>query len=265
MNMYDSYFNVNKATWDLKAGYHAASAFYDLDAFKSGKSSLNSYELGALSDVAGKSLLHLQCHFGQDTLSWSRLGAQCVGVDFSNKAIEIAESLNKELALDARFFCGNVLDTAQLVNEKFDIVYTSYGDVGWLPDLKPWAAMIANCLKPGGIFYMVEFHPLVWMFDYTKQPAVLKYAYNETQMIYEEYKGTYAEPEAPMISKECTWNHGLGTVVNALIEAGLTVKFLREHDASPYNILPELIKTKSGFETKDKLYPLIYELKATTI
>ena len=265
MNDHESYFKVNQETWDQKVPYHVASMFYNVDDFKKGETSLNSYELNALRDVKGKSLLHLQCHFGQDTLSWCRLGAKCVGIDFSKKAIETAKQLNEELNLDAQFICGNVLDTRSLTEDTFDIVFTSYGVTGWLPDLKLWAEMIASSLKPGGLFYIVEFHPLIWMFDYSEEPAVLKYGYNQSQMIYEEYKGTYANLEAPLISKECTWNHSLGSVVNSLIEAGLKIDYLNEYDASPYNILPRLQKTDSGYETSEKYFPLIYELKATKI
>ena len=239
---------------------------YDLEVFKNGKSSLMPYELNALGDVKGKSLLHLQCHFGQDTMSWSRMGAACVGVDLSDEGIRLATSLNDELKLDAAFVCCNVLDTSKHVKETFDIVYTSYGVIGWLPDLKPWGQMIAEKLKKGGTFYMVEFHPIVWMFDYLDDKLNMRYGYMQDEVIYEEYEGTYADQGSKMITKEYGWNHGLSEVINALIEAGLQIEYLNEHDESPYNVLPELVETKSGnYVTKDKLYPLIFEIKATKL
>ncbi|MBV1888167.1 MAG: class I SAM-dependent methyltransferase [Urechidicola sp.] len=239
---------------------------YDLEAFKNGKSSLMSYEINALKNVEGKSLLHLQCHFGQDTLSWSRLGAKCVGVDLSDAGIKLAKALNNEMQLKADFVCCNVLDTSEFIEETFDIVFTSYGVIGWLPDLKPWGKMIAERLDSGGIFYMAEFHPIIWMFDYINEKPIMKYGYMQDEVIYEEYDGTYANQESKMVSKEYGWNHGLGEVVSALTEAGLHVDYLKEHDESPYNVLPDLIKTKSGmYATKDKLYPLIFEIKATKI
>jgi len=260
------YFKTNRSTWNEKVKVHAKSAMYNLEAFKNGQTSLMHYELKALGDVTGKSLLHLQCHFGQDTLSWSRLGAKCVGVDLSDEGIKLAKQLNKELSLDAEFVCCNVLDTSEHVNDTFDIVFTSYGVIGWLPDLKPWGKMIAERLKQGGTFYMVEFHPIVWMFDYTKSKPVMTYGYKQNEVIYEEYEGTYADANSKMISKEYGWNHGLSEVVNALIEAGLHIDYLNEYNESPYNVLPDLIKTKSGmFTTKHQLYPLIFELKATKI
>jgi len=260
------YFKANKATWNDKVKVHAASDMYDLEAFKKGKNSLMPYELEALGDVSGKTLLHLQCHFGQDTLSWSRLGAKCVGVDLSDAGIALAKDLNAELQLDARFVCCNVLDTSAHVKETFDIVFTSYGVIGWLPDLKPWGKMIAEKLKIGGTFFMAEFHPIVWMFDYLDEKPQMKYGYMQEEVIYEEYEGTYADTDSKMTSKEYGWNHGLSEVINALTEAGLHIEYLNEYDASPYDVLPNLEETKSGmYVTKDKLYPLIFTLKATKL
>jgi SAM-dependent methyltransferase len=258
-------FDTNRETWNKKVAIHAASDFYDMEAFKAGRSSLNSYELNALGDVSGRSLLHLQCHFGQDTLSWARLGAKCIGVDISEEGIELAKSLNKELGLKAQFVCCNVLDTSQYISETFDIVFTSYGTIGWLPDLKPWAQMISERLKPGGTFYIIDFHPIAWMFDHTVSPPKMKYSYHQKEAIYEEYEGTYAEDGVTkMISKEYGWNHSLSEVVNSLINAGLTIEAFNEYDASPYDVFPDLVKNKNGmFELKEKLYPLLFEVKAS--
>jgi SAM-dependent methyltransferase len=264
-----NYFEVNKDTWNKKVAIHAQSEMYDLEAFKLGKCSLMPYEKHALGDVRNKSLLHLQCHFGQDTLSWTRLGAKTVGVDISDEAIKLARQLNTELDLNAKFVCCNVLETSQHVHEHFDIVFTSYGVIGWLPDLKPWAKTIAERLKPGGFFYMVEFHPIVWMFDYTTENPEMKYHYNQDEVIYEEYEGTYTDnpldgAPSKMVSKEYGWNHGLSEVINALLEAGLTLSFLNEYDESPYNVLPDLVKTSNDmYRQRHALYPLIFELKAT--
>lgn len=266
MNQQKSFFETNKATWNTKVKVHAKSDMYDIEAFKNGKSSLMPYELEALGDVKEKSLLHLQCHFGQDTLSWSRLGAKCTGVDLSDEGIKLAKQLNTELNLDAEFVCCNVLDTSDYVKDTFDIVFTSYGVIGWLPGLKPWGQMIAERLKQGGTFFMAEFHPIVWMFDYLEGKPVMKYGYMQDDVIYEEYEGTYANENSKMISKEYAWNHGLGEVVTALTEAGLHIEYLKEFDESPYDVLPDLIKTDAGmYVTKDKLYPLIFTLKAVKV
>jgi len=264
MEDHTHYFDVNKDTWNKKVSIHAKSEMYNLKAFKAGKSSLMSYELNALGNVSGKSLLHLQCHFGQDTLSWQRMGAQCVGVDLSDEGIKLANQLNNELNLDAKFVCCNVLDTSKHINNTFDIVFTSYGVIGWLPNLKPWANMIAERLKVGGIFYLVEFHPILWMFDYVDGKQKMKYHYNQDEVIYEKYEGTYADNTSKMVSKEYGWNHGLSEVVNALIEAGLQIEYLNEYDESPYDVFPNLIKTESRmYKMKNQLFPMIFEIKAT--
>ncbi|NRB60013.1 MAG: class I SAM-dependent methyltransferase [Winogradskyella sp.] len=266
MTTNSKYFNVNKDTWNKKVAIHAKSEMYDIEGFKSGKSSLMPYEIKALGDVKGKSLLHLQCHFGQDTLSWSRAGARCVGIDISDEAIKLASQLNNELNLDAQFVCCNVLDTSEFVKETFDIVYTSYGVIGWLPDLKPWAKMIAERLKVGGTFYIVEFHPILWMFDYLEGKPVMKYGYMQDEVIYEEYEGTYADQSSKIVSKEYGWNHGLSEVVNALIEAGLEIDYLNEYDESPYDVFPDLIKQDNGmYAMKNQLFPMLFEIMATKI
>ncbi|MEH6765651.1 MAG: class I SAM-dependent methyltransferase [Aequorivita antarctica] len=256
-------FETNRKTWNTKAAIHFESDFYDMQNFRKGKTSLNKYEIEALGDISDKKLLHLQCHFGQDTLSFARMGAKCTGVDISDEGIMLAKQLNADLKLDVSFVCCNVLDTSEYVSEKFDIVFTSYGTIGWLPDLKPWAKMISERLKPGGFFYIVEFHPIAWMFDYTVSPPVMKYGYQQKGAIYEEYEGTYANIDSEMVSKEYGWNHSLGEVITSLSEAGLRIEYLKEYDASPYDIFPKLVKNDEGmFELTDKMYPLIFEVKA---
>jgi SAM-dependent methyltransferase len=257
-------FSTNRDTWDKKVAVHEASEFYDIENFKKGKSSLTPFETHALGDVKGKKILHLQCHFGQDTMSFQRMGAKCTGVDISTEAVKLARNINKELQLDTTFLCCNVLDTSSLTSETFDIVFTSYGTIVWLPDLKPWAKMIQERLKPGGVFYIVDFHPIAWMYDYNVSPPKLKYGYQQKEAIYEEYKGTYADEKSKIESKEYSWNHGLGEVVTSLCEAGLSITYLKEHKTSPYDIFPGLIKNKEGlFELNEGLYPLIFELKAS--
>jgi len=157
--------SANKELWNKRVAVHLKSDFYDLPSFKAGNTSLNNIELQALGNVKGKSLLHLQCHFGMDTLSWAREGAIVTGVDFSAAAIEEAGLLAKETGLDAKFICSDIYDLPQNLNEKFDIVFTSYGVIGWLPDLDKWAPVISHFLNPEGVFFIAEFHPVLWMMD----------------------------------------------------------------------------------------------------
>ena len=265
-NKYTTYFKINKDTWDKKVSIHTKSEFYDVEGFKKGKTSLNYYELQELGNVKGKSLLHLQCHFGQDTLSWSRLGATCTGIDLSSEGIKQAKLLNSALGLNATFIESNLYDVPKKVIGEFDIVFASYGVIGWLHDLKTWGEIIASKLKIGGVFYLIEFHPIVWMYDYLDKTPVMRYAYSREEVIYEEEQGTYADETADLLSKTYSWNHGLGEVINALTEAGLHIDYLNEYDESPYNVLPDLVETKSGnYELKEKLYPLVFEIKATKL
>jgi len=260
------YFEINKDTWNKKVVIHAKSDFYDVEGFLKGKSSLNSYELEELGDVNGKSLLHLQCHFGQDTLSWSRLGAKCTGIDLSDEGINEAKRLNDQLGLDATFIESNLYEVPKKVKGEFDVVFTSYGVVGWLPDLKTWGEIIASKLKKGGVFYMIEFHPIVWMFDFLQTPPKLTYPYLKGEAIYEEYKGTYTNDDADIISKEYGWNHGLGEVVTSLVNAGLEIEFLHEFEKSPYNSFPEMDETEDGMfvlKEEQRMIPLLYSIRAT--
>ncbi|WP_298263825.1 bifunctional 2-polyprenyl-6-hydroxyphenol methylase/3-demethylubiquinol 3-O-methyltransferase UbiG [uncultured Lutibacter sp.] len=263
---FNKYFEVNKETWNNKVAIHSKSEFYNVEEFKKGKTSLNSYEIEELGDVERKTLLHLQCHFGQDTLSWSRMGATCTGIDISDKGIKEAKKLNSELGLNATFIESNLYDVPQKVKGVFDIVFTSYGVIGWLPDLNTWGKIIAEKLKKGGVFYMIEFHPIVWMFDFLQTPPKLAYPYLNKEVIYEEYKGTYTNSDASIISKEYGWNHGLGEVVSALTNAGLQIEFLHEFEKSPYNSFPDMEMTDDGLfilKENQRMFPLLYSIRAT--
>ncbi|MEJ2759411.1 MAG: class I SAM-dependent methyltransferase, partial [Anaerolineales bacterium] len=153
------YLKANQTRWDELTLEHKDSPFYDLEGFKAGKDRLRSIELSELGDVSGKSLLHLQCHFGLDTMAWARCGAQVTGVDFSEEAISLGKALSQELDIPAEFYCTDIYELPKILSSQFDIVFTSYGVLHGLPDLKRWAALISDYLKPGGIFYIVEDHP----------------------------------------------------------------------------------------------------------
>ena len=181
----NAYLTANKILWNKRTDIHVNSAFYDVPGFLAGTNSLKEIELSLLGDVANTNLLHLQCHFGQDTLSLARMGAQVTGVDLSDTAIAQADALaaQMQLAKQARFVCCDVYSAPAHINDRFDTVFTSYGTIGWLPDLHKWAAVIAHFLKPGGHFVMADFHPVVWMFDdYFKTVA---YSYFNTESLIE--------------------------------------------------------------------------------
>ena len=270
--MYQSYFEENKQSWNKRTAVHKDAAFYDLSSFKNGKSSLNKIELEALGDVTGKSLLHLQCHFGMDTMSWERAGAACVGVDLSDEAIKLAKELNAELKLNTEFICANIYDlkdTSKIPPKEgfreagFDIVFTSYGTIGWLPDLNAWAAIVSHFLKPGGIFYIADFHPALWMMD--EDFEKIKYHYFNTEVITEEISGTYSDRNAPIKSIEHGWNHSFSEITNALLKHNLQIEMFNEFSFSPYNCFRNLEQGADGMwriKGLDEKMPMMYSIKA---
>lgn len=257
------YFEANKKAWNLKTPVHIGSEFYDVDNFKKGTTSLKFIELEELDEVKGKSLLHLQCHFGMDSLSFARMGAKVTGIDLADKAIEEAKKLNEKLNLDAEFICCNIYDLPKNLDEKFDIVFTSYGVIGWLPDLSEWGNIISHFLKPGGIFYMVEFHPYLWMFD--DEFKFFKYSYFHKEPIEETFSGTYADRESEITSTTYGWNHTIGEIISSLINNGLEINFMNEFPFSTYDCFPNMIKTgedKYVFENHKDIIPYLYSIKA---
>ncbi len=238
--MSDGQLAANRALWDELTAIHERSAFYDVGGFLAGASSLSALELDELGpEVTGKRLLHLQCHFGLDTLSWARLGATVTGVDFSGRAIALARRLATECGLPATFVESDLyelparLALAARLDERFDVVYTSWGVLCWLPDLARWARLIADCLAPGGIFYMAEFHPFLFaLADDSEEPRVSRDAYfhrAEPHAWANDGKGSYADPDARIEAPvDYEWDHPLGEIVTALIEAGLTIEYLHE-------------------------------------
>lgn len=260
----NNYLEINRNSWNNRTESHLKSEFYDLKGFLNGNSSLNDIELNLLGDLQGKSVLHLQCHFGQDTISISRLGAEVTGVDLSDKAIESAKQLAHETQSNANFICCDIYDLPNHLDKQFDIVYTSYGTIGWLPDLDKWAKVISQFLKPDGQFIFVEFHPVVWMFDDNFE--TIGYRYFNSGAIIETESGTYADRNAEITQSYVMWNHGLSEVINSLIKNGLEINSLDEFDYSPYNCFNKTIEfepKKYRIEHLDNKIPMIYSVTAT--
>jgi 2-polyprenyl-3-methyl-5-hydroxy-6-metoxy-1,4-benzoquinol methylase len=228
-------FAANEALWDAWTAVHAAGSFYDLDSFRAGGVRIRPYEIEMVGDVAGKSLLHLQCHFGMDTLSWARLGARVTGADFSPAAIDLATQLAEELGFpEARFVRSNVYDLPGVLAGEFDVVYTSRGVLSWLPDIAAWARVAARYVAPGGRFFISEIHPIAQAFENEgvgQGELRLNYPYWEHKApLTFAVKGSYADPDADVGEHtEHGWDHGLGEIVTALIDAGLRIERLVEH------------------------------------
>jgi len=235
----ENYFEINKKHWNKQTPVHLKSEMYDLAGFKAGKTSLKQIELDLLGDVKGKKILHLQCHFGQDTLSLARMGAKMTGVDFSSEAVKAARELNAELGLDATFVEANVLKLNQHLEGEFDAVFTSYGTIIWLPDLDKWAAIVNHFLKPGGRFYFVDFHPTLFMFDWDDHKIMYDY-FTDGQPIVEETTGSYADQNSDLKTVEAFWAHSVHQSMMPLINQSLKLLDFQEYDFSPYNIFGEM-------------------------
>ena len=260
-------FEYNRRSWNELTGLHAESDFYDVDGFKKGRSSLNHIEIEELGDIKGKTLLHLQCHFGLDTLSLARKGAEVVGVDISDASIQKARQLSEELDIPATFVRSNVFDIDKVLDMKFDIVYTSYGAINWLDNLNDWAKIISRYLKQDGIFYMVEFHPLMYALNINSE---IQYSYFKSEPIESVVESSYTDDSdiGHDKMKHVEWHHSLSEVLNSLISNGLKIEFLNEFPYQVYNCFPNLIEIEAGKWVSSKYkgnIPHMYSLKAKKI
>ena len=260
----NDYVGANRKLWDAWTDINARSDFYELEAFRAGTSSLKAIELEELGDVHDKTLLHLQCHFGLDTLSWARRGARVTGVDFSQASIELARALSAELELPARFVQSDVYDLPNRLEGEFDLVFTSYGVLDWLQDLDAWGRIVASFLKPGGTFYIVEFHPLAVTVG--GDGRVFRHSYfPSSEPIRTVENGSYADPEANLTQVSYVWSHSLGEIVTALASAGLRIEHLHEFPYSPYDCFDFTVETEPGkavIPEFDGKAPLVFSLKA---
>ncbi len=267
----ETWLEGNRDLWNAWTAIHEKSAFYDLEGFKRGGTRLRDFEVEEVGPVEGKDLLHVQCHFGLDTLSWARLGARVTGADFSERAVELARSVAAELGIDARFVVSTVYDLPANLEGDFDIVYTSGGVLGWLPDIRTWAEVVAHFVRPGGTFYIAEVHPVIQAFETEGvAPGELRLAYpywEHAEPLTFEVHGSYAEPMAELGNMtEYGWNHGLGEIVTALADAGLRIDSLREYPFVGWS-MDVLVKAADGRYRLpgdlDGRLPLFFSIKAT--
>ncbi|HEY6396073.1 MAG TPA: class I SAM-dependent methyltransferase [Solirubrobacteraceae bacterium] len=228
--MTDAWITINKAMWDERVPIHVASEFYDVEGFLAGDTTLRQFEVEELGDVDGLTLVHPQCHFGLDSLSWARRGARVTGLDFSDPAIKAARELASRAGLQAEFVHANVYDAAAaLAGRRFDVVYTGLGAINWLPDIERWAKTMAQLVARGGRFYLAEFHPFTKVF--ADEDLTLEHSYFERGAMHYDEPGTYADLDAQTTqNRSVEWEHTLGDVVSAIAGAGLRIELLHEHD-----------------------------------
>ncbi len=251
----------NRVHWDELAAVHAESA--DYEELINGGHVMDRIQIGEVGEVRNRSLLHLQCHIGTDTLSWARLGAEVTGVDISPVSLRVAESIALKAGLNARFIESSIYDLPDKLDGTFDIVYTSIGVLCWLSDLSAWARIIRRYLKPGGFFYIMESHPFLWVFDDESDGLTVRYQYfhreapDEWPADYPDYSDSNYTVQSP----SWEWQWSMGDILNALIENGLEISFLHEHTVIPWKVLPCMIECDDGFwklpDGMDNL-PLMY-------
>jgi 2-polyprenyl-3-methyl-5-hydroxy-6-metoxy-1,4-benzoquinol methylase len=263
----------NRARWDELVAHHVQSDFYDVAGFRAGRDTLSPIERAGLGDVADRRIVHLQCHFGMDTLSLARSGAIMTGVDFAPSAIAAARALSAEVGVPARFVVSEVTQApAALDGEQFDMVYTAWGVLGWLPDLAAWGRTVAALLRPGGRLFIAEIHPVAWLFDPTDDSST-----DSTRQTWDyfghgrrfsvESSGSYAAPDAPIRNRrQHFWVYELAQVITVLLDAGLILTAIAEHDACCNGILPGMTQRADGMwvlPPDRPSLPLSFTLSAT--
>ena len=270
MPTHDQHFSANLANWNERARVHSADGTgdYKLDAFKAGEISLHPIEAGEIGDVAGRRIAHLQCHFGLDTLSLARLGADVTGLDFSPVAIAKAREIAGECAIPAQFIEGNVYDARDLLAGAFDMVYVTWGAINWLPDIARWARVVASLLKPGGVLYLLEGHPSAQVLDEVDGRLVPRFDWRtpgERPLVWDDelsYTGDVLAADA----RRCyEWIHPLGDIVNAVAGAGLAITALNEHEHIAWKLYPMLVPHgRKLYRLPDGIarFPLSFSLSA---
>ena len=258
------YSKANKKWWNDVTPIHSRSKLYNLERFKKGKSSLESIEKEEIGDVKDKSLLHLMCHFGMDTLSWARAGAIATGVDFFDNSIRLAKKLSKEIGVPARFICSDIYELPKVLDKKFDIVFTSYGVLCWLSNIKKWAKIINHFLKDGGIFYIAELHPFTNILSHDFK---LFYKYFDKGPYIDDSSGTYTDWNEDIKGFTYEWSYTISDVINALINEGLKIEYVHEFPFTMYDQFPGFMeKNEKGqyvLKNKKNQIPLLFSLKAT--
>lgn len=264
---------INHANWQERVPLHAASTEYGLENFRRDPTHLSDvvrFDLPRLGDITGLDVVHLQCHIGTDTLSLARLGAHVTGLDFSDAAIEVARSLSAEAGPPVDYVESDVYDAPTVLGTAcFDRVYTGIGALCWLPDIRRWARVVADLLRPGGELFIREGHPMLWAADDPRPDGliVIEYPYFESEGTPFSDTQTYVEHEVPMISTDIiSFNHGLSEIFNALWSADMTITMFDEHDTIPWKAQGDLMHDVGGGEfrlvDRSNRMPMSYTLRA---
>jgi 2-polyprenyl-3-methyl-5-hydroxy-6-metoxy-1,4-benzoquinol methylase len=265
----------NRTWWDTSTPVHYRSRMYDVPGFLQGRIGLDRFIVDEVGDVRGKRLLHLQCHFGMDTLNWARLGADVTGFDFSHEAITTARRLARDAGIKATFVESNLYDVGHRFDGRYDVVFTSWGVLCWLPDLRPWGELISGALRPGGFFYIAETHPFAARFESegevrTSRDLVLRYPYfvEDGGLRFEPQKSggpDYADPEYRHTLPTNEWPHPLSEILGVLLDAGLQIELFRERPEIVWRMFSGMVRSDDGYwRLPDGVtrIPLSFSLKA---
>lgn len=254
----------NRALWDELTPVHLRS--YGVERFLAGERWLPEQILREVGPVKGLSLLHLQCHFGLDTLAWSREGARVTGVDFSPIAIDAALELSDRVEIPAQFICSDIYELPGKLDETFDIVFTSIGVLCWLKDLDRWAQIVAQFLQPGGVFYIMDGHPLLYTFDDAgRWQFTISYFHQDEPYIWEEGDPDYMDPNYIPKHPSYEWQWSVSDIINAILKAGLRLEFFNEFDALSDPVYPEMTQREDGLYSLSDMpvpLPILFSLKA---
>ncbi|HEY4022848.1 MAG TPA: methyltransferase [Pseudonocardiaceae bacterium] len=240
----DEYLTLNKANWDERAPAHVASPGYEVERFVTDPTFLSKvvqFDVPRLGDLTGLRGVHLQCHIGTDTLSLARLGARMSGLDFSAASIAEARKLAERTNTPIDYHVAPVYDAVDVLGgQAYDLVFTGIGAIGWLPDIRRWADVVAGLLRPGGRLFIREGHPMLWTFDETVDPIALRYSYFEhIEPVVMDESGTYVASDVQLTATVThSWNHGMAEIITALMDAGMTLTQFVEHNSVPWNALP---------------------------
>ena len=257
---------TNRERWDERVPVHAASAFYDLDAVVAGRDDLRPWEDEELGSLDGLDVVHLQCHIGTDTVAIARRGARTVGLDFSEPALQVAETLAHRCGLDIEWVCSDVYEAVvALGGRRFDVVYTGMGALGWLPNLDRWAKVVVNLLRPGGVLYVTELHPM-WVALVGDGHTIFQDAIDAEFTRWDDEPNTYADPDATF-ERKVSWErlHTISDLLSAVLTAGMTIELFHEFDATP-SPTKWLIRGDDGlyrFPNGMHKFPLSYSLRAS--
>lgn len=257
------YTRINKTWWNAITPIHSKSSLYNLRKFKKGATSLQKLEIEELGNIKGKTVLHLLCHFGMDSLSLVRMGARVTGVDLSDESITLAQSLSNELHIPAEFICSDIYKLPKVLHKKFDIIFMSYGVLLWLSSIEKWAEIINHFLKKGGILYIVELHPFTNILSYDMK---MQYDYFDRGPFLDDAQGSYTDWKDKTKGVTYEWSYTTADIINSLIRVGLRIEFFHEFPYTMYNQFPGFMKkNKKGQyvlkNTKIQL-PLLFSLRA---